>query len=245
MADDEQALVARIAADDQEALRVLYTRYRPRLWRYLCRRLDGDAEAVEDALQETWLAVWRGAPDYQPRGQVAAWIFQIAHRHVAHLRRDNARTLEGRIHPRALDTEPAPGNATPSGSPGATNVQPGPPLPEGVTMTNVTLAAPGEYWATGFIKDKTTGNENTGVILRFSKGKWEQVGDLLHSGHVDGIEMVSATEGWAWGGDTNDSGLLLYIGNGAWQRVAARAVNRKGSLQFVRVSSAPDAWLVI
>jgi RNA polymerase sigma-70 factor, ECF subfamily len=105
MADDEQALVARIGADDQEALRILYTRYRPRLWRYLWRRLDGDAEAVEDALQETWLAIWRGAPGYRPRGQVAAWIFQITHRHVAHVRRDNARTLEGRLRPRALDSE--------------------------------------------------------------------------------------------------------------------------------------------
>jgi len=105
MADDEQALVARIAADDQEALRILYTRYRPRLWRYLWRRLDGDAGAVEDAMQETWLAVWRGAPGYQPRGQVAAWIFQIAHRHVAHLRRDTSRALEGRLRPRALDAE--------------------------------------------------------------------------------------------------------------------------------------------
>ena len=104
-ADDDQAVVTRIAADDQEALRILYTRYRPRLWRYLWRRLDGDTEAVEDALQEIWLAVWRGAPGYRPKGQVAAWIFQIAHRHVAHLRRDGARTLEGRLHPHALDTE--------------------------------------------------------------------------------------------------------------------------------------------
>jgi RNA polymerase sigma-70 factor, ECF subfamily len=103
--DDEQALVARIAVDDQDALHILYTRYRPRLWRYLWRRLDGDVEAVEDAMQETWLAVWRGAPGYQPRGQVAAWIFQIAHRHVAHLRRATSRALEGRLRPRALDAE--------------------------------------------------------------------------------------------------------------------------------------------
>src|SRR4051794_19902188 len=102
MADDEQALVARIAADEQEALRILYTRYRPRLWRYLWRRLDGNTGAVEDVLQETWLAVWRAAPGYRPEGEVAAWIFQIAHRHVAHLLRDNARRPEGRLHPRAL-----------------------------------------------------------------------------------------------------------------------------------------------
>ncbi len=104
-ADDEQALVARVATGDQDALRILYTRYRPRLWRYLWRRLDGDTEAIEDALQETWLAIWRGARGYRPRGQVAAWIFQIAHRHLAHLRRDAARRPEGWLHPRALDAE--------------------------------------------------------------------------------------------------------------------------------------------
>jgi RNA polymerase sigma-70 factor, ECF subfamily len=105
MADDEQTLVARIARDDQEALCILYTRYRPRLWRYLWRRLDGNVGAVEDAMQETWLAVWRGAPGYRPQGQVAAWIFQIAHRYIAHLRRDEARRPEGRLHSRALHPE--------------------------------------------------------------------------------------------------------------------------------------------
>jgi RNA polymerase sigma-70 factor (ECF subfamily) len=105
MADDEQMLIMRVAAGDQDALRILYTRYRPRLWRYLWRRLDSHAEAVEDALQEIWLAVWRAAPGYRPQGQVAAWIFQIAHRHVAHLRRDNARRLEGRLHPHAFNCE--------------------------------------------------------------------------------------------------------------------------------------------
>jgi anti-sigma factor RsiW len=136
---------------------------------------------------------------------------------------------------------PAPGGSTPI----AANVQPGPPLPQGVTMTRVTLAAPGEYWATGFVKDQATGQEDTGVILRFSGGKWTQVGDLLQSGHVDGIEMVSPTEGWAWGGDTNETGLLLHISNGAWQRIAAPAVNRKGAPQLIRMSSATDGWLVM
>ncbi len=136
---------------------------------------------------------------------------------------------------------PALGGATP----GPVNVRPGPPLPKDVTMTNVTLAGPGEYWATGFVKDQATGGEDTGVILRFSNGKWTQVGDLLQSGHLNGLAMVSATEGWAWGGDTNQTGLLLHISNGAWQRVAAPAVNRKGAPQLIRMNSATDGWLVI
>jgi RNA polymerase sigma-70 factor, ECF subfamily len=104
MADDEHALMARIAMGDQEALHKLYIRYRPRLRRYLWRRLDCNAEAVEDALQETWLAVWRSAPNYRPQGQVAAWIFQIVHRHVAHVRRDHSRRPEGHLQVAAPDS---------------------------------------------------------------------------------------------------------------------------------------------
>jgi RNA polymerase sigma factor (sigma-70 family) len=104
MADgDERALVARIAAGDRDALRILYTRYHPRLWRYLWRRLDGNAGAVEDVLQETWLAVWRAAPGYQPRGQVAAWIYRIAHHQAAHIRRDHARRPEGHLQSGAFE----------------------------------------------------------------------------------------------------------------------------------------------
>lgn len=95
MTDDEHALMAQIASGNQEALHDLYIRYRPRLRRYLWRRLECDAQAVEDALQEIWLAVWRGAPNYRLQGPVVAWIFQIAHRHVAHVRRDHARRPEG------------------------------------------------------------------------------------------------------------------------------------------------------
>jgi hypothetical protein len=136
---------------------------------------------------------------------------------------------------------PGPSGATP----GLVNVQPGPPLPEGVTMTSVTLAARSAYWATGFVKDKATGQEGTGVILRFSDGKWTQVGDLLQAGHLNGLTMISATEGWAWGADTDQTGLILHISNGAWQRVAAPAVNRKGEPQFIRMRSATDGWLVM
>ncbi len=84
---DVQQLVARIAAGDDEALRELYGLYRPRLRRYLWHQLDGDLQAVEEALQDVFLAVWRTAGAYRGDARVATWIYQIAHYHVLHAHR--------------------------------------------------------------------------------------------------------------------------------------------------------------
>jgi anti-sigma factor RsiW len=129
--------------------------------------------------------------------------------------------------------------------PGQANAQPGPPLPDGVTMTYVTLAAPGAYWATGFVTDKVTGRQDTGVILRFTDGKWTQVGDALPFGHLDGLDMVSATEGWAWGGDRSGDAVFLRISGGAWRRITVAGVNPQATPQFIRMSSANDGWLAM
>src|SRR5258707_4121763 len=64
---DDRPLIARIARRDATALERLYALYRPRLWRYLWQQLDGDAGAVEDILQEVFLAVWLAAGGL-PRG---------------------------------------------------------------------------------------------------------------------------------------------------------------------------------
>lgn len=93
--ESDDRLLARVAVGDQDALRDLYTRYRPRLWRYLRSRLDGDVTAVDDLLQEIFLAIWSAAPGYQPRGRVAAWIFRIAHHQLSHARRALFRRPEG------------------------------------------------------------------------------------------------------------------------------------------------------
>src|SRR5262245_7648295 len=101
--ESDDTLLARMAAGDQDALRDLYTRYRPRLWRYLRARLGGakgaagDVTAVDDLLQEIFLAVWNAAPGYRPHGRAAAWIFQIAHHQLGLARRALSRRPEGHL----------------------------------------------------------------------------------------------------------------------------------------------------
>ena len=80
-------LLALVGDGERDALQVLYERHAP----WLARRLSGrcpDREAVASALQDTFVAVWRGARKYDGRGDVAAWIWGIGIRQlIGHVRR--------------------------------------------------------------------------------------------------------------------------------------------------------------
>src|SRR4051812_33577287 len=87
---DRDALMA-IAGGDRRALRLLYDRHAPWLTARLQRRC-ADHDPVDDALQDTFLAVWRGASRWDGSGEVGAWIWGIATRRlIDSLRRHPAR----------------------------------------------------------------------------------------------------------------------------------------------------------
>jgi RNA polymerase sigma-70 factor (ECF subfamily) len=75
----DTALLVRIAQGDEEALRQLYAAYRPRLWRYIWQHVGGEADLVEEVLQDVFLAVWHGAGTFRQQASVSTWIFRIAH----------------------------------------------------------------------------------------------------------------------------------------------------------------------
>ena len=60
-----------------------------RVWRYVARVIGADADAVADAVQETFLAAARNFDQFDPqRGSAWAWLTGIAHRQAAlHWRR--------------------------------------------------------------------------------------------------------------------------------------------------------------
>jgi len=78
---DDERLIAALAAGDDGALRELFARHAPWLTARLRRALPVDA--VEDVLQETFIAVWRGARRYTPAGKPGAWLWGIAYRQAA------------------------------------------------------------------------------------------------------------------------------------------------------------------
>jgi RNA polymerase sigma-70 factor (ECF subfamily) len=83
-ADDE--LVAAVAAGDRQALELLYRRHAPWLAGRLAARTTS-RELAEEALQDTFLAAWRGARAYHGTGAVPAWLWGIARRRLASLAR--------------------------------------------------------------------------------------------------------------------------------------------------------------
>jgi RNA polymerase sigma-70 factor, ECF subfamily len=82
---DDDELIAALAAGDDTALRELFLRHAP--WLAARLRAALPPPDVEDALQETFLAVWTGARGYQPRGTPRAWMWVIARNQAALLLR--------------------------------------------------------------------------------------------------------------------------------------------------------------
>ena len=78
---DDRAVLAKVADGDSVALRELYTRHAPWLGVRLRRRC-ADTEIVEDALQDAFVAVWKGAKRFRDDGDVAAWMWGIAIRRL-------------------------------------------------------------------------------------------------------------------------------------------------------------------
>ncbi len=77
----DEALLGAIATGDRAALRLLYERHAPWLTLRLARRC-ADPDAVDDAVQDTFVAVWRSAARYSGEGAVGAWIWGIAIRRL-------------------------------------------------------------------------------------------------------------------------------------------------------------------
>ena len=81
--DPDGELVVRVARGDGGAFEALYERYVRSVYALALRRL-GDRHSAEDAVQETFAAVWRSARTYRPeRGPAAPWLFSIARNAVA------------------------------------------------------------------------------------------------------------------------------------------------------------------
>jgi RNA polymerase sigma-70 factor, ECF subfamily len=79
---DDDALIAAVAGGDDTALRELFARHAP--WLAARLRTVLPAAEVEDVLQETFLAVWRGANRYRPElGSAGGWTWGIARRQAA------------------------------------------------------------------------------------------------------------------------------------------------------------------
>src|SRR6478752_8337064 len=91
----DEAVVALLARSDESALAELYDRFGRVAYGLAVRILRDDALA-EDAVQEAFLAVWRGAARFVPeRGKASTWILTLVHRRAVDLvRREERRRAD-------------------------------------------------------------------------------------------------------------------------------------------------------
>jgi RNA polymerase sigma-70 factor (ECF subfamily) len=103
---DDQALIARIARGDRAALDALYRVHAGWLAARLQRRCS-QPELVDSALQDTFVAVWKGAKKYKRKGEVGAWLWGIAVRRLIDQTRKRRPTPMERLPLRDQRTESA------------------------------------------------------------------------------------------------------------------------------------------
>ena len=91
----DEAIVALCGRSDEVALAELYDRYGGIAFG-LARRVLRDDALAEDAVQEAFLAIWRGAARFLPeRGKASTWILTLVHRRAVDLvRREERRRTE-------------------------------------------------------------------------------------------------------------------------------------------------------
>jgi RNA polymerase sigma-70 factor, ECF subfamily len=78
VAPTDGELIQRVAGRDAGAFELLYRRYARPVFGLALRRL-GDRMRAEDAVQETFAALWRSARTYRPeRGPGAPWLYAVA-----------------------------------------------------------------------------------------------------------------------------------------------------------------------
>lgn len=95
---DDAELIAAIADESMTALRILHRRHAPWLRARLARRC-ADPDAVDDALQDTFMAVWRSAARFSPTGgDAAGWLWTIAMRRLVSVLRGRGARWIGQGH---------------------------------------------------------------------------------------------------------------------------------------------------
>jgi RNA polymerase sigma-70 factor (ECF subfamily) len=105
-ADHWTLLITEIAQGNRHALAELYAAIQRPLFLYLCQ-MTPDRGLAEEILQDTLIAVWKGASSFEGRSSVRTWIFGIARRQTHNALR--GRGLAAIEDEEALERVPAPG----------------------------------------------------------------------------------------------------------------------------------------
>jgi RNA polymerase sigma-70 factor (ECF subfamily) len=105
--DEEETLVERARAGDTAACEALMRRYNQRLYRVIRSVLKADSD-VEDAMQDTYLAVLRHLDQFEGRAQFGTWLLRIGMNAALARMRQQTRVLQLDDLPDLDEREPRP-----------------------------------------------------------------------------------------------------------------------------------------
>jgi RNA polymerase sigma-70 factor, ECF subfamily len=104
----DEGLVARVAAGDRLAMKVLYERHHVRVYRFVLR-LVNNAAIAEDLTSDVFLDIWKHAGHFEGRSEVSTWILSIArHKAISTLRRRANEQLDDEITRKIPDSDGDP-----------------------------------------------------------------------------------------------------------------------------------------
>jgi RNA polymerase sigma-70 factor (ECF subfamily) len=88
----DQSLVQAMLAGDEQAFRLFFEQYFPRVFRFAAPRLGGDQDAAKEVVQGTLIKAIRGLPSYRGEAALFTWLCQICRREIVdHLRASRRR----------------------------------------------------------------------------------------------------------------------------------------------------------
>ena len=108
-AESDEELMGRVAEGDARAFAAIYDRHHRQAYS-LARRITGRGGGAEDATQEAFLTLWRGASRFDPkRGRLTPWLFTLVrHRCIDWLRRDTPHAVHQDLFEGAAERIEAP-----------------------------------------------------------------------------------------------------------------------------------------
>lgn len=120
-------------------------------------------------------------------------------------------------------------------------------LPERATIFELAMTSPTDGWLVGGVFAPDFRTLQSGLIMRYHDHVWRPVDDPLPPAFMDGIVMVSPSEGWVTGytQDQTQSYLLRYSGD-HWQPMAV-PMQPTGGKYFggIHMFSRDEGWIVV
>jgi RNA polymerase sigma-70 factor (ECF subfamily) len=105
MEDPDSALIAEVAAGDEDAFEQLVKKYeRPVLstiYRYI-----GDAFSAQDLAQEVFIKVWKKAASFKARSKFSTWLYRIVVNHCLNYRARRKRKATRELDESIPDSNP-------------------------------------------------------------------------------------------------------------------------------------------